>query len=800
MKSIPEAASDSSVAAVHCTPNCVVRAAAEAKGTATLWCLPQGQTIVCALLVAAAVCAAVAPTQLHAEVRLDEIIVTAQRRAESLNKVPLSIAVVNAQTLHDIGAREISAVADFAPNVSVDGIVTTGGSSSTSIYIRGIGQSDILQTTDPGVGLFVDGVYVARALGSLLDVADVERVEVLRGPQGTLFGRNTVGGAINVITKPPGDELAFSARATFGSDDRFDSFLRIDAPFSDNVRSKLSFASFGQDGYVRRPDAGDALGDRQRRVVRAQFVYEPRQTFSLAFSGDYTEVEESGVPATLLRVVQVCPAGVPIAVGGCDANGPAGAPPGQAFLFNNVPPVNLSAGGTGVGTSIYDERYVPGNAFRNAGTGPEESTLDLWGVSTTIDWQLTAFKFRSITAWRTFDAHFVRDADASPYRIVTPVSTVNQQQFSQELHVFDTTPRIDWLVGLFYFDEQADDDSDFDTASFELQSGGVDIINRSAAIFGQATWRFVDNMAFSAGARYTDEDKSYLPTQYIVSSVTGQPPAGTVLIPAIENELAYSKSTWRAAFEYVPAEDLLFYASWSTGFKSGGFVQRNQAPRPMLPTFGPETVEVFEVGAKATLLDGRLRLSGAAFSGDYNDIQVRTIEPNGFALVTSNAGDARIRGGEIEAEAAAGRYLRLLGAIGYLDGRYTRIGDDVPDLTLNSKLPDAPEWSGNLSLVGTMPLHRYSLSGRLDWRYRSTNFNDAENTPELEQAALHLLDASASFRCMECTARVWSATIGVSNLTDELYLVSGNMLAVQGPVSGSYARPRQWFLTVAIEL
>lgn len=730
---------------------------------------------------------------------LEEVVVTAQRRPENLYEVPLSISVVSGNTLREVGARDIAALAGFAPNVSLDGIVTTGGSTATSIYIRGIGQSDILQTTDPGVGLFVDGVYVARAVGSLLDVADIERIEVLRGPQGTLYGRNSIGGAINVITRPPGDEWATSTSVTLGSDQRFDSYLRVDAPLSENVRSKLSLASFDQDGYIHRPNVGDSLGDRHRRVARAQLVYQPDEKWSLAFSADYTRVDENGVPSTLLRVVQVCPFGVSNAIGGCDGNGPPGAAPGQTFVFNHVPPVNISAGGVGPGISIYDDQFVPDDPLLNYGTGSEASTLELWGASATLDWQFATASLRSITAWRTFEAHFVRDSDASPYRIVLPISTVDQQQFSQEIQLFGTGSRFDWLTGLFYLDEQADDDSDFITASFALQSGGENIINRSAAVFGQATWHFTDQWALTGGARYTDEQKSYLPTQFFVSSVTGMPPAGTVVIPAIKNRFDDSKATWRAALEYTPEEDLLIYTSWSTGFKSGGFVQRNQAPRPVLPTFGPETVEVFEIGAKSTLRGGRLRLSTALFSGDYEDIQVRTIESVGFAPITSNAGDARIRGGELEVEAIAGAFVRLQGGIGYLDGEYTGIDGTVPDITLQSKLPDAPEWSGNFSFIGTIPLPVNSLSGRVDWRYRSENFNDAENTPDLIQDAVHLLDVSATWRCTGCAGPLWSATVGVTNLTDELYLVGGNMLAVQGPIAGSYARLREWFLTIAVD-
>jgi iron complex outermembrane receptor protein len=726
---------------------------------------------------------------------LEEIIVTAQRSAENLYRVPISVAVLNEASLRATGAQDLSALANAVPNVSFDGIVTqTGGSTATSIYIRGIGQSDVLQTTDPGVGLFVDGVYVARSVGSLLDVADIERVEVLRGPQGTLFGRNTVGGAINVITRAPADELALTARLTGGSDGRLDAFARVDAPLSTNLRSKLSFSMLDQDGYAFRPNAGDHLGNVHRRAARAELAWTPRESLSITAGADYSRVDESAVAVTLDRVVQMCPAGVANAIGGCDGNAAPAAPISQTYLFNNVPPINRSAGGTGVGISIYDERFVSGDPFINYGTAREASELELGAARLTLDWRGRGIQLRSISAWRAFRAFFSRDTDASPFEVFVPSSKVEQRQVSEELQLFRTNTRLSWVSGVYYLHEAADDDSRVSAAAFDLQSGGRDIISRSAALYGQATWHPSGRIALTAGARYTDEHRSYIPTQSVTRSVTGLPPAGLVIVPPTRNELDFSEPTYRAALEITPSTNLLLYVSWSTGFKSGGFVQRNQVPRPLLPTFDAETVEVFEVGAKAVVLDGRCRLSVAAFTSDYEDLQIRVIEPSTLSPVTSNAGDARIRGGEFEIEVAPHRRVRLAGGLGYLHGRYQSVAPNVPDITLQSRLTDAPEWSENLTLSVSPPWLSDSLSGRIDWMHRSAQFNDAENTPELQQKGFHLLNASATVHCTKCQHRDWSATLGVRNATDERYLVSGYSLAAQGPIGLSYARPREWFI------
>ncbi|MFO0450622.1 MAG: TonB-dependent receptor [Pseudomonadota bacterium] len=754
---------------------------------------------VASLLPASATPAAEAPDAIPV---LEEIVVTAQRRVENLQDVPVSVSVVDAGALRAVGARDLSVVASVAPRVAGETVVTQSGASASSIYIRGIGQSDLLQTTDPGVGLFVDGVYVARAVGSLLDVADVERVEILRGPQGTLFGRNTIGGAINVTTRDPGTEFGGAARVTVGSDDRLEAFARLDAPLSPTLRSKLTVASFDQDGYVERPNVGDALGNRNSRAARARLLWSPAESLRVSFTADLTRTDEKGVPATLARVVLACPAGVTNAIGGCDRNTAPGSAPGQALLFNNVPPVNRAAGGAGVGVSRYDSRWVSGDPYVNLGTGPEVSRLDLWGASLTVDWKPGSFAVRSISAWRTFDAFFVRDTDSSPFAIVTPNSTVDQRQLSQEVHVYGTTAdsRLDWLAGLYWLDERADDDSDFVTASFDVQSGGRDIDARSAAVFGQATWRLAPTFALTGGARYTDEHKTYTPTQFFRSSVTGQPPAGLVIVPSRQNAADFAQATWRAAAEFTPRDEVLLYAAWSTGFKSGGFVQRNQVPRQWLATFGPETVEMLEVGLKTTLAEGRVRLAGAAFAGDYEDLHIRIVEPVSFSPVTANAGDARIRGGELEVEALLHEQLRLAGGLGYLDAEYRRIAPTVPDLTLASKLVDSPAWSANVGLVGTLPLGATELSARADWVYRGETYNDAENTPQLRQPAVGRVDVSATWRCTACGDYAWSATLGVRNATDERYIVSGYALPLQGPIGATYARPREWFLTLGIEL
>ena len=233
---------------------------------------------------------------------IEEITVTAQKREQSLQDVPISIFATSGATLEAMGSRDISALGELTPNVTIDSAITGAGSSAvTSIYIRGIGQSDFLVTNDPGVGLYLDGVYISRSVGSLLNVADIERFEVLRGPQGTLYGKNTIGGAINVITKKPTEQQSFSAKATLGSDNRFDGIITASIPFSDNFFTKFTLASFNQDGYMKRPFEGDKLGDKDTLAGRASFLYLPSDHVDISLTADFTRSREQATPSSWFR-------------------------------------------------------------------------------------------------------------------------------------------------------------------------------------------------------------------------------------------------------------------------------------------------------------------------------------------------------------------------------------------------------------------------------------------------------------------------------------------------------------------
>jgi len=729
------------------------------------------------------------------------IVITAQKREQNIQDVPLSIFTTSGDELDAIGISDISAIAHLTPNVTIDNAITGAGSSGvTSLFIRGVGQSDFLMSTDPGVGLYLDGAYILRSVGSLLDIVDIERVEVLRGPQGILYGKNTTGGAINVISKQPSDEEKFSAKLTLGTDNNIDTIISTNVPLSDNLYSKFTLASFNQDGYINRPLAGDKLGDDDSIAARIAFLYQPSKSISISLSTDYTRSREQGSAETLLNTYLLCPTNVLAPF--CEANAPSGAPPGQSFLFNHIPAVNPSL--LTAAPDLYDNRWLPDDNYTSYGTGQHISDLDTLGSNLTIDWKLPAFDIKSITAYRTLESFYIRDADQSPLPIVSTFSDIEQSQFSQEIQISGHSDEnnLTWLLGGYYMKEEAVDSSQPILATLIIQSGGDRIDTESKAIFVQTTYNLTDVLALTGGIRYTVDDKAYSPTQFIQWShpalIPPQPPSGAIVVPANTNYLDFSKTTYKLGLDYHHSDKIMSYLSYSTGFKSGGFVQRNQAAKPWLPTFEPEEVSVIEAGFKSTLLDDHLLLNGSLFHSDYENIQVKVVELSGFAPITANAAEGEVTGMELEFKALVTNNLSIAGGLGYMDAKYTKVGANLADIKLNSKFTNTPQKSLNSSIIYDYESDWGLVTSRLDWSYQSEVYNNSENTPEFMQDPLHLLNASITYQQPETGAFNWYVSLGIRNLTDEEYIVSGESSRSFGNITATFARKRQWYLSVGI--
>lgn len=734
---------------------------------------------------------------------LEEIVVTARKVSESMQDVPIAVSAFTANSLKQKGLTNISQIGDYTPSLIMDFTsALTGSSASATTFIRGIGQSDFLLTIDPGVGIYVDGVYVARSVGGIVDLLNLERVEVLKGPQGTLFGRNTIGGAVNIVSAKPGDEFKIQAEGTIGSFNRRDLRMTADLPIiKDKLHTSLSFSSKNRDGYAKRipftgthgPDISyppqaigqnTELGDENTDTVKAIMQYYASESLEATLIVDVTRSREHSAASTLLKaypgatqlagLYNGCIAGV-IPVAAC---GPAHNLNGDADPNNDRTP--------------YDNRFLTNDPYTTYATGPNFSNLDLFGISLTLDYAVSDnIDFKSISAYRTLDAEFGRDGDNSPIMIDHTSNDYQHEQFTQEFQLtglsFDG--KLKWLAGLYFFTENGED-------NVYVPLGGIPFLNldqlnivsnQSYAAFTQMSYNLTEDFSVTAGLRYTKENKDYRPVHLDLVS-------GALLVPDDTAELDITDTSPRFGIEYRWNENFFTYASVSKGFKSGGFTGRTVDPQPAARPFKPEKVWAYELGFKSDLADGNVRLNGAVYYTDYTNLQV--VNQEGITPITVNAGKAEIKGAELDLQALVSENLIITAGLAYTDAKYVEITDPFATINVDSKFANTPKWSSTLSLDYTVDLSNDgTLALHGDWNFNSKIYNNAENTPELTQPSVHLLNATATY---SHPGDQWSLVAGVRNITDERYLISGFDQPGVGFTEGTYARPREWFLTVRL--
>lgn len=735
---------------------------------------------------------------------LEEIVVTARKREESLQETPIAITAFDAAELQALSMSDISMLGDFTPNLNVSFSQGNSGGSNLGANIRGVGQFDFLITTDPGVGVYLDGVYLGRTTGAVLDLLDVARVEVLRGPQGTLFGKNTIGGAINVVTQAPSDALTGEVGLTVGEESRLDGRLSVSGPLAEGLAGSLSLASRNRDGYVERTVDGGELGDVDQLVGRAALAWQLSDRVSLDFSVDHTRQRQGSAPSLL---AEVDPAASIL-------------PLWNAFVADPAPitPADVDLGS---------------NFFSTEQTGPNRNDLDVTGVSFTLEAALgDTLDLRSITAWRELDAEFGRDGDNTPAQYVHTLNRVDQDQVSQELQLLGNAAggRLDWLAGAYFYREDA---SDFNRP--RLASGLFDALEAlpaplgppgapcappffapgcpgnpinvaldldlnvlteqevtSYAFFTSLDYALTERLSLNVGLRWTDEEKDFAVQNFRENSGVVILPPGTTASDSWQ-ELSY-----RAGLDFQSSENVLWYGAVSRGFKSGGFNGRPTA-QGAVDSYDPEFLTSYEIGVKADLIGRRLRLNAAVFTNDYEDIQllVRTVDPvtGSFLSVLQNAAEASVDGIELEATALVSDRVTLGFGLGHLDAEYDDTGGAI-EITEDSELAQTPEWNVNASVRYEHPLaDGAAIATRLDYGYTSSYFQDAANTASLEEGGYSLLNFRSAYRSPEDTYEVAAF---VTNLLDEEYIVSGgSALGTFGTAEYTPARGREWGLSFA---
>jgi iron complex outermembrane receptor protein len=732
-----------------------------------------------------------APPEAHT---LEEITVTARKVSENLQDTPIAITAITGSALEDRQVFNTNVLDQVVPNLQfADNAPLAGNNHSSQVFIRGIGQTDPTSTVDPGVGLYIDDVYMGTAVGGTMELRDVANIQVLRGPQGTLFGRNTIGGAILISTTDPGDEFGGTVRAEVGADNLINGFLALDTPFSNSFKARFSFGIKKQDGYVKRTDGTD-LGDANNFTGMAKFVLEPNDHFNAKLAFDYTKADENGSPLVFAAINEA-------ATFSRVASQDAGCP---GVVFPTSGPVPM----------IADDRCANDlqgrGPYANNGTTPLQSWLENWGTSLRLTFSLSdTSELKSITSYRNIKWKGVRDADNTPLVILNTYYDVKGDQLSEELQYTYKSDSLVGVVGLYYFEQTSDDIATIELnpppPGIQRDSDNNKVDNQSWAAFTQWTYDFTDRLGLTVGGRYTEDKKGSYPDQYDFAAPTVKQ------VPVQWYRDTFSSFTPSASLQFRWNDDAMTYLSYSEGFKGGGWNSHfnsvlTPAQQDALQEFKPEEAQTIELGAKLDLADRTVRLNMAVFSSDYKDMQLtyRGPAPNGVAPFITNAGKTSIDGAELEFTWSPNGDFLLDSSVGYLDATIDNLRNIPlavlpPGLVEGNVLPFAPEWQMHLGLQYTAHAGSLEIVPRVDASYQSQTFFDATNTPEIAQLNdVTRVNAQLQLRGNDSK---WRFIVGVNNATDETYPIAGNssLSTGSGYAEIAYARPREWFASFAYD-
>jgi len=707
--------------------------------------------------------------------RLEEVTVTARKRSERIERTPISMTSISGTALTERGISSIQKIQNLSPNITFGNVASNSGvANAAAVFIRGIGQTDFSFGVDPGVGMYVDGVYVGSPVGAVLNMVDIANVSILRGPQGTLFGRNTIGGAVSVSSLVPNDKLAAKADVKYGTANRINSRVFFNIPISKTLFANFSVGSFMQDGYVHAPYQKNQreLGNQDTLVFKGALRWHPADKLNVILRGDWTRDRSNGAPFVTTGV-------------------------NPNATTSMIALANHNAGGTlnnCSGSNCFNSRYYSKNT--NYGTGADYSNLTAWSTSGTIDYDLSDYlDLKSITAYRKSIGKFAQDRDASPIGINYVADLYMEKQFSEEFQATGRAfnDRLHYAAGVYYFDQSGYDIEPNQFYALSLLSGGR-FSDRNYAGYAQTTYAITKRLNATVGVRYTEDNKSFLPNQYYVSSLTGKPAPGTRIVPYERFHNNNARWTPMVNLAYQATKELMAYTTFSQGFKGGGFTQRltNIAPSP--PSFRPESVNSFEGGLKFYGLNHRLRLSAAGFFTFYDDVQLLVADAAHIGPYYTNAGKAHIAGFEAEGEYALGDGWTVLGSIGLTDAHYTSLSNSVQGLTLNSMFVLVSKWTANIGAAKRIDLGDYgSLTARADANYRSRYNADLNAIQYNTLIQPKYITANLSARWASVTDRYYFQ-LGLDNATNEKFMSWGSYSASFGNYLKSFDRGRQWYL------
>jgi iron complex outermembrane receptor protein len=706
----------------------------------------------------------------------NEVVVTARRREENLIDVPIAVTAYSGDALERMGSTDITDLSDTTPNVTLE--TSRGTNTTLTAFIRGVGQQDPVAGFEAGVGLYLDDVYLNRPQAAVLDIYDVERIEVLRGPQGTLYGRNTIGGAIKYVTRRLSADPSLRVRANVGTDEQVDLIVSGSAPISDQVRIGASAARLSRDGFGENLNNGLDNYNRDLWAARGTVELEPTPDIFIRFTGDYSL--DNSDPRNGHRLIPGLLSGAPV-----------------------LP-------------DVYDTR---------AGLNSPRQRVEAYGGAMRAEFRLGDVTLRNILAYRQDESHAPIDFDSLPAADVDVPAIYRNKQFSEEFQlIFQNEGPLQGLLGVYYLDANANNVFDVILATTSpialpglTASTFGDVDTTTWAIYGDFTYDITSQIQLSLGGRYTHDRRSA--TVIRANYLNGPSPAlgghGVqlgALTSNFQGEKTFSEFTPRASLSFQPDEHNTIYASFARGFKGGGFDPRGlSTAAPDLNgngtreaseifdyfLFDPERVTSYEIGYKANLFDRRLRLAIAGFYADYRDVQVPGSVGaviNGiptFVGVTTNAGAATFKGIEVEMLATLvrggnGSRLNFSGTLGYLDAQYDTFITNVPgvgptDVADFRRIQNTPKWTLSGTLDYSTPVMGGELSAITTLSYRSKTFQFETPSPFLDQPGYALWDGSLVWTSAD---NRYSIGLHARNILDKQYITSGYQFLAVNPVTG----------------
>ncbi len=696
---------------------------------------------------------------------LDAVQVTARKREETLQEIPVAVTAFTADALDRLNVSDLGDLDAQVPNLTI--YAARGSSSTVTAYIRGIGQSDPLWGVDPGVGLYLDDVYIARPQGALLDVFDVERVEVLRGPQGTLYGKNTIGGAIKYVSRGLGEDTSGRAQLTVGNYGQLDAKAAIGGSVGDGMfRGRLAVASLHRDGFGENIVTGQPVSDKEILASRLQFGIFATEDLDIQFAYDWMD-DQSGVrAASMLQANRFVPLTPPL---------------GHRYdVRNGMPNVN-------------------------------DTTMS--GYSGTLNWRINDdWRFKFVSAHRESDTETNIDFDTTQATIADVLAVYRDEQVSHEIQFnYDAGGRHRGVMGLYYFDGEAGGQvrNNFFGLSFGDTQGTV--YTQSIAAYADWSFDVTERFGIDAGLRWTDEDKRADVLNRVYSDGTFSTPIA--IAADFDRSISFQNLSPRVSLNFQATDDVMVYGLFSRGFKSGGYNIRAQAtavPRSAEP-FDDEVVDSFEVGAKMAFLDQRMFLNVSAFHNRYRDIQLSVFtayDSNGdgtddaFFGDFTNAGKGTIQGVELEYQWLPNRNWLFTGNLAWLDTEYQEFMYAGVNIADEQEFTNAPGYSGAFNIEYRTDLaNGGGLSARVGYSFQSdvvatTEIIRAEvppnGRPPIKQGSYGLLGANVTWRINDA----WSLSLAGTNLLDEEYLTTGyNLNRALGVYTGFYGAPRQYSLT-----